>query len=359
MFIGRKKELEEIKSFLSKDSGCIMIYGKRKVGKTTLINNALKGYDNTAYYECIKDSLKANIDGLVEVLLRNKILPSRIEFASFQDLFQYLNSLNGTVNIVIDEYPYLKATNKPETVDSVFQSVIDNSISNIHLFISGSHISMMRNLLNEKNALYGRFSHIIQLNELNYIDASEFYAELDVYDKVGLYSVFGGSPFVNEFIENKKSLKDNIISTILNPSHSVYNYADNLLVSDFSNVSGAERIFSALKNGKKKYSEIEQTLRIEKNGALSKMLKPLLNMELIVKKNPINRPDDKKKTYYEINDNLLRFYYTYVYKNKSALQVIGAEAFYEEYISDSIITFISHRFEEICRDYFSIQVKRA
>ncbi len=52
MFIGRKKELEEIKSFLSKDSGCIMIYGKRKVGKTTLINNALKGYDNTAYYEC-------------------------------------------------------------------------------------------------------------------------------------------------------------------------------------------------------------------------------------------------------------------------------------------------------------------
>ncbi|MCR5653834.1 MAG: ATP-binding protein [Ruminococcus sp.] len=359
MFIGRKKELDEIKSFLSKDSGCMMIYGKRKVGKTTLINNALKGYDNTVYYECIKDSLKANVDGLVDVLLRNKILPSRIEFASFQDLFQYLNSLNETFNIVIDEYPYLKATNKPETVDSVFQSVIDNSISNIHLFISGSHISMMRDLLNEKNALYGRFSHIIQLNELNYIDTSEFYTELDAYDKVGLYSVFGGSPFVNEFIDNTKSLKENIISNILNPSHSVYNYADNLLVSDFSNVSGAERIFSALKNGKKKYSEIEQTLRIEKNGALSKMLKPLLNMELIVKKNPINRPDDKKKTYYEINDNLLRFYYTYVYKNKSALQVIGAEAFYEEYISDSIITFISHRFEEICRDYFSIQVKRA
>lgn len=357
MFIGRKKESAEIRDFIKKDFGCMMIYGKRKVGKTTLINQALKGTENTAYYECIKDSLKANVDGLVEVLLREKIIPAKIEFASFRDLFQYLNSLDGTYNIVIDEYPYLKAINKSETVDSVFQSVIDNSLSNIRLFISGSHISMMRDLLNEKSALYGRFSHIIQLNELDYIDSSEFYPKLNVYDKVGFYAVFGGSPFVNEFIDNKMSLKDNIISTILNPSHSVYNYADNLLVSDFSNVSGAERIFSALKNGKKKYSEIENTLRIEKTGALSKMLKPLLNMELIVKKNPINRPDDKKKIYYEINDNLLRFYYTYVYKNKSALQVIGAKAFYEEYISDSIITFISHRFEEICRDYFSIQVK--
>ena len=241
MFIGREKETAEIRDFLKKDSGSMMIYGKRKVGKTTLINHTLNGVKNTAYYECIKDSLKANVDGLVEVLLKAKILPARIEFPSFRELFQYLNSLDGVYNIVIDEYPYLKSTNKAETVDSIFQWIIDNSLSNIRLFISGSHVSMMKDLLKEKNALYGRFSHIIKLGELNYLDASEFYPELSVYDKVGFYSVFGGSPFVNEFIDNKKSLKENIISTILNLSHSVYNYADNLLVSDFSNVSGAER----------------------------------------------------------------------------------------------------------------------
>ena len=100
MFIGRKKELSQINSLLSEKSGCMMIYGKRKIGKTTLITHALKGRNNTAYYECIKDSLKANVDGLVNVLLREKIIPARIEFASFTDLFQYLNSLNGTFNIV-------------------------------------------------------------------------------------------------------------------------------------------------------------------------------------------------------------------------------------------------------------------
>ena len=357
MFIGRKKELAQIKSFLNEQSGCIMIYGKRKVGKTTLITHALQNTSNTAYYECIKDSLKANVDGLVDVLIREKILPSKIEFASFTDLFRYINSLNGTYNIVIDEYPYLKAINKAETVDSVFQSVIDNSTSNIHLFIAGSHVGMMKDLLKEKNALYGRLSAIIQLKELSYIDAAEFYPKLSVYDKVAFYSVFGGSPYINEFIDNSKSLKENIIDSLLNQSHSVFNYVNNLLISDFNNVSGAERVLSALGNGKKRYSEIESQLRMEKNGLLSKLMMPLLNMEIVTKNYPINRPDDNKKVYYEINDNILRFYYTYIYKNKSALQVIGPHAFYEEYIEPSLITFISHRFERICRDYFSIMVQ--
>ncbi|MCR5782073.1 MAG: AAA family ATPase [Clostridia bacterium] len=357
MFVGREKETAQIKEFLRKCSGSVMIYGKRKVGKTTLLNHALRNEKNVAYYECMKDSLKANIEGLTDVLVRERILPAKIDFPSFQELFRYLNSLEGSYNIVIDEYPYLKVINKPETVDSVFQSVIDNNLKNVRLFISGSHIGMMKDLLAEKNALYGRFTLNIRLDELDYTDAARFYPGLDEYDKIGFYSVFGGSPFVNEFIDSEKNLRENIISTVLNSSSSVYNYADNLLLSDLSNSSGAERIFAAIANGRKKYGEIEKHLRIEKNGLLSKQLIPLINMEIITKSFPINRPDDKKKVFYEINDNLLRFYYAYVYRNKSILQRIGAEAFYEEYIEQSLITFISHRFEKICRDYFSLLVK--
>ena len=77
-------------------------------------------------------------------------------------------------------------------------------------------------------------------------------------------------------------------------------------------------------------------------------------MEIISKTFPINKPDDNKKISYEINDNLLRFYYAFIYKNKSALQVLGAEAFYNEYIEEPLKQFISFRFEEICRSYFSL-----
>ena len=124
-----------------------------------------------------------------------------------------------------------------------------------------------------------------------------------------------------------------------------------------SNAIGAERIISTIANRKLKYSEIESKLGMKSNGRLAKQLASLLRMEIVTKTFPINKPDDNKKSAYEVNDNLLRFYYSYVYKNKSALQVLGPEAFYEEYVERSLLTFVSRRFEEIAREYFSFRAK--
>ena len=358
MFVGREKELKLLGDIMSKPTGSVMIYGKRKVGKTTLITHALENSEDTSiYYECIKSTMEENIEGFVTVLVREKILPAVIAFKSFADVFAYLNTLDKTFNIVIDEYPYLKMYTKPETVDSIFQTIIDNHIKNIRLFISGSHVGMMKDMLEERNALYGRFLLTIQLKELNYKEIAEFYKSKSVYDKIAFYGVFGGSPYVNGFIDENKSLRDNIVSTILLDSHPVYHYAEQLLISDFTNAIGAERIFYAISNGKKKYGEIEDKLSMKNNGLLSKQLASLLRMEIISKTYPINRPDDNKKIAYEINDNLLRFYYAFIYKNKSALHVLGAGAFYDEYIKEPLVTFISHRFEELCRNYFSLQAQ--
>ncbi len=358
MFVGRQEELKAIKAILDKRSGSVLVYGKRKVGKTTLILEALKSSkDTTVYYECLKSSMQDNINGFVSVLVKTKVLPVQIGFSSFQEVFQYLNTLDKTFNIIIDEYPYLKQFNKGETVDSIFQIIIDNNITNIRLFISGSHVGMMKDLLEEKNALYGRVSLNIKLKELNYRETAVFYNNKTVYDKIAFYSVFGGSPFVNEQLDGKADLKQNILKTVLNPLNAVHSYAENLLVSDLSGSVNAERILNVIANGKKKYGEIESKLGLTNNGLLSKQLKTLLDMDIVSKVYPINKEDDNKKVSYEMTDNLLRFWYTYVYKNKSALQMLGAEAFYDNYIEPSITTFISHRFEEIARTFFSLQVK--
>ena len=166
--------------------------------------------------------------------------------------------------------------------------------------------------------------------------------------------MFGGSPFVNEQLNAGSDLKSNIINTLLDPTSSVYVYADNMLISDLSNTVNAERIFGAIGNRKKRYNEIEGKLSMKSNGLLSKNLETLLKMELLSKVYTINKSDDDKKSMYELSDNVLRFWYAYVYKNKSALQMLGAEAFYESYIAPSLTTFISHRFEEITRVYFSL-----
>ena len=356
MFIGREKELTLLQQdYIGK---AVMVYGKRRVGKTTLIQKALENCQyQTVYYECSKGAMQDNIDGLVRELVRVKMLPVPLNFSTLQDVFIYLNALPKKIVVVIDEYPYLKKATDSATVDSIFQNIIDNRLSNIELILSGSHIGMMKDLLQERNAMYGRFAVTIKLNELNYLDAARFYPDRPPYDKVAHYAVFGGSPFVNQALNPAATLRENVISTILNPVSAVHLYASQLLLSDYSVKINAERIFSVIGNGKKRYTEIEDKLDVKKTGNLSKQIKSLTELEIVSRNSPINKIGDNKKATFEINDNLLRFYFTFIYKNASALQVLGAEAFYDEYVAPTLTDFISRRFEGICRDYFSLQVR--
>ncbi|MBQ6594679.1 MAG: AAA family ATPase [Clostridia bacterium] len=359
MFVGRNGELQLLLDAFGEKRSATLIYGKRRVGKTTLIKKALENQQKTCvYYECLRGTMRDNIDGLTRELMRLKILNFATAFASFQDVFAYLNTLPRQFIIVIDEYPYLKHMTVPETVDSIFQAIIDGHLANIDLVVSGSHIGMMRDMLREGNALYGRFSTVIQLKELSYRQAAVFYSSKDVYDRIGFFGVFGGSPFVLEQLRDSESLQDNIIRTILNESSPVYMYASHFLVSDYSRSANSERIFAALGNGRKKYSELENLLDAKKTGNLSKQLKSLLEMDILSRNIPINRIGDAKKVKYEINDNLMRFYFTYLYRNQSALQMLGAKVFYDQYIAPTLTEYISRRFEELCRDYFAFLARQ-
>lgn len=358
MFVGREEELTRLNEAMGCSHSAILIYGKRRVGKTTLIKQALLQQNKKAiYYECLKGTIKENVDAFTQVLYNEKILLFSTSFNSFQEVFSYLNTLSQQFIIVIDEYPYLKSMNAGEMVDSAFQSIIDNQTSNVNLIVSGSQIGMMKEMMEEGNALYGRFGCVIRLRELDYRAAALFYPSKSSYERIAFYSVFGGSPFVLEQLRDAESLERNITRTILNEQNPVNIYAANLLLSDYSKSMNAERIFSVLGNGKKKYSELENRLNANKTGNLAKQLKSLTAMEIVSRTAPINRLNDPKKTSYEINDNLMRFYFTYVYRNQSALQMLGPETFYEQYVKPSLTDFISRRFEEICRDFFSLLAK--
>ena len=356
MFVGREEELALLRE--EHIGKAVMVYGKRRVGKTTLILKALEQCSyQTVYFECLKGTMQENINGLVQELVRVKVLPVPLAFSSLQDVFAYLNTLTQKMVVVVDEYTHLYAMNDSAVVDSVFQSIIDNRLSNIELILVGSHIGLMKGLLQERNPLYGRFAVSIKLEELNYLDAAKFYPDKSAYDKVAHYAVFGGSPFINQALNPAATLRENIIDTVLNPMSSVYLYASQLVFADNALNVNAERIFFALGNDRKRYTEIEDALGVKKTGNLAKQIKTLTDHEILSRSIPINKPNDNKKATYELSDNLLRFYYTFVYKNTSALQVLGAEAFYDEFIAPVLTDFITLRFEGICRDYFSLQVR--
>ena len=355
MFIGRKKELETLNNFINSDDKALLLYGKRRVGKTELIKQAFK--DNCVYFECMKDTLENNVSSFISSLQKKGLITIPFKAETFIDVFSLLDALNVKTNIVIDEYPYLYKYSDSAKIDSHFQNIIDNYLKNTKLVLCGSNVNVMTSLLEGSNALFGRFDETIFLDELNYLEAQHFYYNKSIYDKIGFYSVFGGSPYLNLEVDSDLSLEENIKRTFLNEKSNVYRYCENLLFTDVPSSVNINSICDVLKNGKKTCTQIESSLNVEKNGGMNKKLELLSRMKLITKYQPINKLNNSKATKYEINDNAIRFFYSFVYKNKSILTTIGSDTYYKEYIGDRLTTFISHRFEEMVRNYLSNEVK--
>ena len=125
MFIGREKELEQLRKELNKKSkSAILIYGKRRIGKSTLIAEALKGFDGIVInHLCVQSSFVGNMEMLYRSVSRAMDLPN-VRFETLFDLFDYLGSQKKKIAIVLDEYPYLKESMKKKEVDSYMQRVI-------------------------------------------------------------------------------------------------------------------------------------------------------------------------------------------------------------------------------------------
>ena len=356
MFVGREKELRLIQEFLEKP-GAMALYGKRRVGKTALVKQAFAlAKKPFFYYQCVKDTYQNNVAMLVAELVRNNIVPEMFSADSLSSVFYFLSLQKKHFDIVIDEYTYLFKYTAREIVDSDLQKAIDNYSSDINLILTGSELTAMNGLLEQGNPLFGRLRLRMHLSELTYREAALFYPDKTPYEKVGFYAVFGGSPYVNGFLDPDLDLESNIKKLFLNTSSSVFDYASELLFTSVSDSYSVQQILSILRNGKKRVNEIENALGATKNGLINKKLKALIGMEIIDKVCPINREGDDKKTRYEIADNCVRFFHTFLYPNLSALSSSSQDAFYSAFLESGgrLREYISHCFERIARDYFRL-----
>lgn len=367
MFVGREKELNTINQFLS-NKGALLVYGLRRVGKTTLIKKAA---DDSGlpyvYFECQKADEKTNVLLFVD-LLKEQLDFVDAEFDTFLSVFKVLNKQYPDYLFIIDEYSFIKQyyfeSKKPgfgekaDIIDSEFQIIIDQYISNINLIISGSSIHIMKQLTEHQSPLYGRFVSVIDVSIFNYLDAYKMLPNLSNADLISFYSVFGGSPYVLEKIDTSKSLKENICHLILDENGKLRMHLNNNVINELENDPDLHNILDAIKNGTKKYNEIESISHISTSGLLDKKLNKLLNLGIIECKFPIGREGDKRKKYYQIKDNLLKFYYAYVFRQDNRISLLTPNRYYELYIEPSLNTFISMRFENIVRDYFSIAISK-
>lgn len=354
-FWGRTNEQKKIQDMLLKKAQDVtLIYGRRRVGKSELIKECLRNSSiKSVYYECKQTTEMNNAESLASLISEVFALPP-LAFKNIEAVldFFFKQALHMPLILVLDEYPYLRDAVKG--MDSILQALIDKyqDESQLKLIICGSYVDTMRSLLLVQNPLYGRVSLTIDLKPMNYRESALFYSSFSDADKVRLYSVFGGIPYYNRLIDSERSVKENIINLIASPSARLETEISMYLKSELAKISNANEVFETLAKGFSRYSDIFAQSHISSGPTLIDVLERLMKMEVVSKTAPINDENNKKKAGYYISDNLSLFYYKYVFRYMSQLQVMQPEIFYERYIAQDFESdHVPHIFEDICRQY--------
>ena len=266
--------------------------------------------------------------------------------------FLFRTSEKKPLILVLDEYPYLRENVKG--LDSVLQSVIDEyrDRSNMKLIICGSYVDTMKELLAKQNPLYGRIDLTLNLKPMDYYESALFYPDFSDEDKVRIYSVFGGIPYYNRLIDGKKSVRENIIELIASPGARLENEVSMYLSSEISKITNANEVFEALAKGFSRYKDILDQSHVSSGPALVDVLDKLIRMDVVDKITPINDENNRKKSGYFISDNLSLFYYKYIFRNSSRMNIMDSDIFYDRYIAEDFETkYVPKVFEDVCRQY--------
>ncbi len=331
-----------------------LIYGRRRVGKSELIKQMLRESDILSiYYECKQTTELNNVDSLA-VLIAGKFGLPKPAFGSMEEVLDFLfqKSCQEKLIFVLDEYSYLREC--VTGLDSILQTLIDkyNDNSRFKLILCGSFVDVMKSLVFSENPLYGRVDLTIDLKPMDYLESALFYPDFSKEDKVRLYSVFGGIPYFNRLIDPALTVRENITELITSPGARLENEVSMYLKSEIAKIINVNEVFDALSRGFSKYSDILSQSHVSSGPAMVDVLEKLIRMEMVEKQAPINDENNRKKIKYRIIDNLSLFYYRYVFRYLSQMNVMEPNQFYERYIREDFETeYVPRIFETICKRY--------
>lgn len=361
-FIGRKREMEKLESEYSRDSSFVVIYGRRRVGKTTLIKEFLK--DKTAFYflatEEIESQSMKRLAGVVARTTKNRLLQNAT-FTDWLDLFQVIADYEPEKKkvFVIDEFPYLVKTNSafPSILQNAWDEVLKDK--NVMLILSGSLIGMMqKHALSYDSPLYGRRTSQMRLAPLLFTD---IYAvqSLSFTESVEQYAVTGGVPKYLEFFEDGRELTEQIKDAVLSKNGFLYEEPFFLLKSESMTAVNYFSIIKAIADGNHKIGKIAGVLGIE-SSKLTPYLSTLSDLGFVEKRTPVTEknPEKSRKGLYFIADNFIRFWFKYVYPYKGELELDNMQIVLEEMKKDFETKFVAFAYEDICKDIFANLCKR-
>lgn len=354
MFVGRERELASLKEFYEKDGiGMTVIYGRRRIGKSTLITEFIKD-KKYIFYTATKVGKTRNLE-LFSKQVVNLFMPGveDIHFGTPEAVFDFItrNIGNEKIILVIDELPYW--AEKDDALLSVLQKYIDRDWNdkNLKVILCGSALSFMeRKVLSEKSPLFGRRDSQIKLEAFNYLDAAKFVPDYSNEDKAICYGITGGVAKYLSMIDPEKSIDENIVRLFFRTDGYLYDETRNLLTQEFSDISLVNNIVEQIAFGENTLNMIAGKIG-EKEPTVLYSLDKLINVGLVEKKKCITDEKNKKKTQYVLRDYMFKFWYEFIPKATSVIEMGQGEIYYQKAVKPVLHSFMGSVFEEMSRYY--------
>lgn len=356
-FIGRQQELNTLEAEYRKDGGFVVIYGRRRVGKTTLIKEFIK--EKTSFYflatEEVESQSMRRLAGVIARATDNPMF-QRVTFADWLDLFHEVARYRPEEKkvLVIDEFPYLVKINP--AFPSILQNAWDELLkdNNIMLILCGSLLGMMqKHALSYDSPLYGRRTAQLRLAPLSF--AEVFAAQPRSFEEaVEVYSVTGGVPKYLELFQPDEGLTEQLERLVLSKSGFLYEEPNFLLRDEVQTAANYFSIIRAIADGNHKLGRIAGTLGLE-TSALTPYLATLIDLGFLKKEVPITEknPEKSRKGLYFISDNFTRFWFRYVYPYKGELELDNRQIVLNELEKDFRQKFVAFVYEDVCQNIFA------
>jgi AAA+ ATPase superfamily predicted ATPase len=355
-FVDREQEMATLQSEYERDgSALVVLYGRRRVGKTTLISEFIKN-KKALFFLASEESESQNRLAFQEKAadFLNSNLLKNVEVKSWDVLFRAImdSHFDSKPVIVLDEFQYLGKSNP--AFPSVFQRIWEEILKDrqVMVILCGSLISMMQSqTLAYDSPLYGRRTAQIRLKQIPFAYYHQFFPDKSRKELIEMYAVTGGVPKYIELFSQSKDIYSAIEKCVLNRSGYLYDEPYFLLQQEVSEVGSYFSIIKAIAAGNTKLSSIAGVLEV-KSTSLTKYLKTLIDLDILEREVPVTEdsPEKSKKGLYKIKDNYLRFWFAFVYPNMSFIESGHGRIVMDKIRKSLVRNHIAFVYEDICRE---------
>ncbi|WP_211250194.1 ATP-binding protein [Mesoaciditoga lauensis] len=351
-FINRLKERRFLEKRLnSNKSELIILYGRRRVGKTFLLEHSLK---QGLFFSCDLSKPQYLMNTFFNQLKPLLDLPMDLKISTWDEFFSLLKTtiLKQKIrSVVFDEFQYIPQ--RDESFLSIFQRWWDKEFKKMNVFfvLCGSYVGMIERMaLSQNSPLYGRRTGQYRLMPMDFFDSSLFLSKMDIISKINSYAVLGGIPiYLLEFSEYS-NFKDALLEKIFSPGEFLLEEGRFLTLEEFrKDPSTYFTILNVISSGRTKPVEISTLSGVEHKN-IGTYLSKLLDLQFIRKEFPFSMKKPKNVPLYFIEDDYLRFYFKYIFKNIDKIYRGMGEMVAEEVLK-SFSTYVSFTFEKIAKQY--------